>query len=286
MPEDPNPKNDKDGDDPRDKPRPIVYGEEIEKAACNHDFVDGIGSQRCDPRPENIGRRYRGELSYLLFPDTQWTEEEAVREIRRAQEFYAEYCIFLNFSPASVSDKARRRLKSAYDEWKTDFENHVFPHGTTLSEAEKGERLNNATIPRGLFDRMNNLMIVTQNDAGAGKSKGLVVFVDQYIAQTGRPSRGSANHAQYFQIGLSYPDSRSPHVLSHELVHLLGKVSRKRGGSVTWSHNSPCTDKAMSIALPRRWTQPFNWSGRYLEGTEYFEIIGNRGGKKILKKIR
>lgn len=286
MPNNPEKPGNDNGNDPRDTPAPIIYGEEIDDISCRTEFVDGIGRNLCNAQEANVPKKYKGELLYLLFPDTQWSEGEAVEEIIRAQEFYAKYCIFLNFTAATVSAQARQRMKSMYDEWKADFEAHVFPHGTTLSESEKQDTLNNTTINNDFFTRMNRMMIATQNSAGAGKKKGLVVFVDQYIANTGRPNRGSANHSKYFQIGLSYPDKDSPHILSHELIHLLGKRNRRRGGAVTWSHNSPCTDTAMSIALPRRWTDPFDWSGRLLEAAEYEEIQTNRGGRKILSEVR
>ena len=276
---------------PKNTLKPEVYhNKEIKKEVCNYKFVSRIIHNDCDPQPlkKGITRKYKGELLYLLFPGTTWTETQTVREIRRSQGLFSKYCIFLNFKEAKINSKKKRELEEWYSNWMRRFEFHLFrTHNPKLTKAEKEIRVKNGTVPKGLFTEFNKKMLEVQGLSRAGRRKGLVIFIDQYIAETGRLSRASANHKHIFQIGISKPDSNVPHILSHELIHLLGKRRMNMGGYITWDHKSNCP-KALSRAPIRKWyqTNGISFAGRFLEVAEYREIIINRGAKKLLKRIR
>lgn len=269
-----------DGQDPRDTPPPTIHGEEIDDTPCPSQFVRGITNNDCDPKEIPLDDKYIGEFCYLVFPESKWSYNQGAvnEELWRARKFFEKYCIYLNFKKIQLSPRNNRNMVRWYNNW----------YGRLVNQVGGASHIGTTTIDSGLVTEFTNF--VTDRKKGLEKlrrrnrCKCLILFSDLYLSKTPRLTLGSANYESVHQIGITKNDMNSPDILSHELVHALGKSAPNTSGVITWDHNSPCQN-AITTVQRDRWPGTIDLSGRFLEKAEYDEIIQNRGGVRILTKI-
>lgn len=256
------------GDDPRDTPPPVIYGEEIDESACDPIFVNGIGANDCDPKGVDIPATCEGEITGFIFPGSQWMGDVggAVKEINRTFEFYAKYCINLRLNQLNLGEPQLRNMQHWYENWYA-----------RVVQAVGGEaHIGSTTIPTQLTREFLGAMAKLQRLARRRGARLLVVFIDEYITDH-RPTLVSGVRRNFQQIGINWIDRGSPYILAHELVHALGKPARNRPGPVTWAHNSPCQNAITTIQRTNS-RSTIDLSNRFLEVAEFQEITTNRGG--------
>ena len=295
---------DGDGDDPRDTPKPIIYGEEIENELCTQEFIV-LPKPKCKLQKIEIPDIYRGNICYLVFPGSQWEKNSPVSKIIEAQEFYAKYCIYLNFEEIVLSPKNKKKYKKWYKQWSEQLRNKIFPKGH-VNELKKKikaknlgiskedleikteeaitEKLKDISIPEGFYTPFYKTMEGLQKAAKKkGCNKTLVVFIDEYICRNPKPTRVSATQLHFNQTGITFLDNGSKNILAHELAHLLGKKpSNGRGSQITWEHNK-CTNAVLHTSRGK-WWQSYNFAD-YLSFDEYKIMVKNKAGVKLIKKI-
>jgi hypothetical protein len=136
-----------------------------------------------------------------------------------------------------------------------------------------------SSLPGALINRFHDGAVAIQNaiQRAHPEVKLLIVWMDYYIGQSDhRDTLCSSNQHEFAQIGMDWLDRGSPYMLSHELIHALGKRGPGTPGHVTWGHDSPCQNALSTVT--RRIGQTQDLSGRFLEFDELQEIVTNRGG--------
>ena len=299
------PEEDDDGDDPRDAPKPIIYGEEIDDNTCSPEFIV-TPPPECKLEKKEIPDIYKGKICYIVFPGSQWEKNSPVPKIIEAQKFYEKYCIYLNFEEIDLTPKQKKKYKKWYEKWHLKLRNRHFPKGHIRKwkkdmkkkypdlteeeienriEEEIKEKLRTITIPRGLWIDFYNTMYGMQKAASKkGCKKTLVIFIDEYICRNPKPTRTSATQLKFNQVGIEFIDNASNNILSHELAHLLGKNPIDgRGSQITWEHNK-CTNAVLhTIREDRR--KSYNFAD-YLSYEEYKIMIKHKAGIKKVKLIK
>lgn len=294
-----------DGDDPRDGPKPKMYGEEIDDSLCNSEFVV-TPPQGCEVRELVPPDSYRGKICYVIFPGSEWETNSPVPKIIEAQEFFEKYCIFLNFEERVLTDDQKNRFRKAYKNWKQAIRDYRFKPGHIrnlrktikqqnpgLSDAEIDtkveerieEILRDLSLPKSAHRSFLSAMWDLQKavSGGGGCKETLVVFIDEYICQNPKPTRVSASQQKFNQIGITFPDIASDNILAHELVHLLGKNATDGTGSkITWEHNK-CPNVVLHTTRGK-WWQSYDFA-EHLSYKEYMVIIKNRAGVDLITKI-
>ncbi len=292
-----------DDEDPRDTPKPHVYGEEIDgKVRCIPEFIVPANPCRFDTKPVNS---YMGKICYIVFPGSKWETTSPVPKIREAQELYASYCIYLNFEEKKVSRKVKRKMELWYKIWLDSLRNSIIPKGhekgirkeikaknpnftqQELDEAVEKRiesKLYSSTMPDSLHEDFRQKMLGLQQTCYRGCKGTLVVFMDQYICKNPRPTRVSACQRDFNQIGIVFLDNGSKNILAHELVHLLGKEKPDIPGGVTWGHHEICREE-VNYCTRGKWWNTYQF-GDYLTYENYFEIIKNKAGVKLFKRIK
>ena len=91
------------GDDPRDTPKPKIYGEEIDPHNCEPEFI-------VTPRPKCETQKipvpaFRGDFCYFIFPGSPWEKVSPVGKLIEAQAFFEKYCMYFNFVEKTLSPK-------------------------------------------------------------------------------------------------------------------------------------------------------------------------------------
>lgn len=239
--------------------------------SCEPLFVNWIFDKDCIPKTRKITKCCKGKICALIFPGSNWENnvDLAINEIRRAQRFYAQYCIDLTFQQARITN---RRLVSRLNRWYNNWYSQVV-------QAIGGEdKLGTTTIPPNLLRQYLSMMRNIQRAVRGCKL--LIVFVDEYVGFTPRMSLVSSNQERFQQIGINWVDSGSHNILSHELIHALGKPSPAGKGQYTWVHQSNCSNSLSKVTRSSSRVIE-NFERKYLDIAEYLEIINNKGGNVI-----
>ena len=293
------------GDDPRDTPGPKIYGEEIDPSKCEPEFI-------LTPTPEcktgtNEVPPFRGEFCYIIFPGSAWETVSPNGKLIEAQNFFEKYCMYFNFQERTLSPRKTNKYEEWYAKWKARVRRSTVPPKhipglrrrliaqnpglssdeiDDLVEAEIKDILRNASIPGKLHGQFYRKMKKLQRDvAGRRCKRTLIVFIDEYICYNPKPTRTSACQLKFNQIGITAPDAASTNILAHEMVHLLGKPARNRGGKITWEHEK-CTNSVLHVTRAK-WWQPFQFAD-LLSSAAYQEIITNqnRARTRLIRRIR
>jgi len=294
-----------DGDDPRDTPRPKIYGEEIDDSLCTSKFVV-TPPPDCEVKELSPPNSYRGKICYIVFPGSEWETNSPVPKIIEAQEFFEKYCIFLNFEERTLSPDLEEKFSKAYKKWKKGIRDYRFKPRQIRDlrktirqknpnfspdeiEARVEERieeiLREMSLPksahRSFFKAMKDLQKAVLRHNGCKET--LVVFIDEYVCRNPKPTRISACQKVFNQIGITYPDNASHNILAHELVHLLGKnATDGTGPKITWEH-SKCTTAVLHTTRSK-WWKSYDFA-EYLSYEEYMAIIKYRAGIGLITKI-
>ena len=251
---------------------------------CIGNFVMNV--RGCEPFPEPIYEYLVGEVLYYIWPGSKWRKAEgkAKDEMDKAKAWFEKYCIYLTFKPLRRSKKVERKMVRYYNKWYRQIEHLIKARATIQSD-----HINEF---RWMMDALQRVAL--------RKGKLLVVFIDEYIT-VWRPTLVSANALSrwrpnpnqdkkpvmgYQQIGINWIDSETPYILTHELIHALGKSAPGEPGKITWGHYQNC-DKAMSQMYrqnPRRRYTRLS-EDDCLGKTEYEEILQNKGGN-VLKLFK
>jgi hypothetical protein len=261
--------------------------EEGGKKTCTADFVNGTKNPpavktcphgaTCTPYSCTLHSECSTTLHRLIYPGSKYDNKaglaKADAELKRAVDFYAKYCIELKTSDVTLTAGQKKKLKSWYDGWIAD----------VLPAVGGAAKLGLSTIPSGLCDDFRAMTRDLQASIIQGlKDALLVVFMDEYIGGSDlHDTLVSSCQEDVMQVGINWVDAGSPYILSHELIHLLGKPSSDTTGAVTWPHSSSCAN-ALSHITRTNARQTEDLSGRYLDIAEYVEICTN-GAAKLLK---
>lgn len=247
---------------------PVINGEELQ-LACDARFVNGLLGNDCDPKAVAIPRRRKGRIDWFVFPGSRWEADEglAVAELNRSITFYARYCILLSARRLRMAAVDARKSKAWYSDW----------FGRVQQAVGGAEHVGTTSLSSELIAEYLGAMADLQRVAQRGGAKMLVVFVNEYITDH-RPTLVSGCQRRFQQIGIDWIDRESPFILAHELAHALGKSAPNTPGDVTWDHKSPCQNALTTIQRSDDSRQPIDLSGRYLEMSEFREIIDNKGG--------
>ncbi len=268
-------KREKDGDDPKDTPPPVIYGEEIDNP-CDPRYVDGIPSaNNCDPHSLPVVSTCTATITGLIFPGSKWDNRRGIRtaitEINRTFEYFAKYCIFLKLNQLNLSNRERRMLRAWYREW---YRRKLLPAVGGASH------LGTTTIPTDVIDEYRGAMWDLQEKAVLNGVRLLVIFCDEYINDY-RPSLGSSNRRDVYQVGITWIDHESPYILAHELVHAFGKTAPGTPGAVTWDHKSACPLALTTVGRTAGSRAPIDLSGRFLDIKEDAEMRANGEGNLL-----
>jgi hypothetical protein len=244
---------------------------------CTADFVNGTNHANpdCDPKKKTLDNRCTGKLYKLIYPGSQYDNAAGRKladdELKRATDFYAQYCIDLTVEEITLPDKVATGLKNAYAAWLAD----------VINDIGGKDKLGKTSIPSGDRDNFHKIANTIQKHAqDEVKPKGLklvIVFMDEYIGGSdGRDTLVSSTQEDIMQIGINWIDSGSKYILAHELIHALGKAGAASVGKVTWPHSSNCPGKALSRIERTDSRATIDLSDRVLDVQEYLEIGTNR----------
>lgn len=238
-------------------------------------FVDGVGKTNANkiPTPFPVKDRCAAKIYKFIYPgssyDTPQGRQAATNKIQEAKDFYAPYCIDLTEVEVKLPDATADKLdlKNKYAKW----------YNAALAESGGDEKtglgkgsLNGKT--RDFFHGMvTTLQSAIQDDVAPKGTKLVVVFMDYYIGGSS-DTLVSSTQEDVQQIGISTLDKDSQNILAHELIHALGKPGVAKPGPYTWKHCSNCATALSNVGRLDK-TQTVDLSGRYLDITEYNEII-------------
>jgi hypothetical protein len=239
---------------------------------CTHRATNGINGAECD-----VGfaakRNLCCEIHYVVQPGSVWEtpagQAALGAELRRCQAWWARYCIYLAFRPVTLPAPDRARLARDCLIW-----NQTYPrdnndattafHSLTYwlyGECRRAARARRVIM---FFDRCLSWRSGTRGKQGHNNND---------LVGVGRATPGSATIIGRDAIIIHGVEVRSQHVVTHELIHLLGRPARDpfQQSQTTWNHTSQCQE-SMSTA-PARGLAPFVFGDdRLLDVAEYPEV--------------
>ncbi|MGH7835235.1 MAG: hypothetical protein ACREQK_16450 [Candidatus Binatia bacterium] len=188
-------------------------------------FLDDAVEDDRQIKPLALVCESRASITWYRIPNTEWGEDDPAARIAEAVRWYNPYCIHLTFDEFSLNpnNPQERRIR--------DELNRLVP--------EYNARVARIPRARGALERLLNdahssvLSIYQQIARKVGKDRIVVIFLDEWYVLVGvtdnpnhwREFRISANDGQRLLVGLDRYDTRSPHILTHELLHALRKKS-------------------------------------------------------------
>ncbi|MEN8179697.1 MAG: hypothetical protein ABFS39_13930 [Pseudomonadota bacterium] len=271
--------------------------------ACTEDYVEAVSKYTYGKPPYGTRVRgsrvgappaiysnlpeYEGNLRWARIPknwtrnggyEYGWTRQEVDSELKRNQNWWAQYCIALSRAEIVLPDSRRlQRFAQRYKRWIDDLPQPANPD-----------------VVMGLSGSMTQRGVALYKDArkfyakAAGKQrlKGAIhiLFMPRVVARTGHTgNRGRPTEASFTDPGLPFVvlnelDNNDSFILVHELIHALGRPP----GKYTWDHQSG-DPRAMSRVTRRTIRQAAGLSAaRLLDYAEYDEILssGNLHPKK------
>ena len=215
-------KQQKDDNDTRDTLPPVIFGEEIneDNKGCEAPFVTNRQENDwyeekgfsplapCnDPKKRRLGNSISIPIYYVVLSNNWPNAREKMEE---ARTWFARYCVNLQIFPVSIKNRIKQNL--------------------IRELARKNSHPNN--IRRGRFkiytrEIEKTYSYIWTRHLGQPRKFLLIIFVDHFngVRYTTRgPSRVAGNFAKWPIILIpDDPDVASTNIVSHELIHGLGK---------------------------------------------------------------
>ena len=239
---------------------------------CDYRATNGINGSDCDVA-FSTDRRLCCDLHYVVEPGSVWETERGRRaldaELRRCQAWWAHYCIYLAFRAVSLPARDRAKLQRNCLAWKQayprDSEDATREfHALTYWLYGVCNRVARAKRTVMFFDRCLSWRSGSQGTQGHNNTD---------LVGVSRATPGSATVIGRDAIIIHGVEVGSAHVVTHELIHLLGRSANApfAQSQTTWNHNSACQE-SMSTA-PARGLAAFVFEdSRLLDVAEYPEI--------------
>lgn len=246
------------------------------KEACTSNFCYGVpkfpaypkpGFKTCDPPAEAVKRKGCTTINYIYAPGSVWERDgDARRELSRAQAWFAKYCIYLTFQHVPVTDQ---KFRAVFMKHYADF------------QARYPKQVNTAGM-----QEFYQKFIIPLYKLGGGGNQTVVMFFDRYVFYsnervnsqgvfTGRSVESSGTHLALNAIGIHKGDKDDPYIVTHELIHALGKKGGNPG-TYSWNHDSSCKN-AMSLVARGSISDPLGLTGSHLLDLAEYVDIHNSG---------
>ena len=212
--------NDDDGDDPRDAPPPIIFGEVIEGETCREEFFTSRQLQKwyrshswtgplascSNARPKNLQESVSIPIYYVVLSNN-WTNDLASSKMEEAKSWFEKYCVKLQTIPVIIPGRTKRRLIRE------------------LARKNQGWKKYTPEVGKTYKHLWDNYMQKPKRFL-------LILFVDRFtsVKYNGRVNRVAGNFSKVPVILIPHdPDIQSTHIVTHELIHGLGK--KFKGGN-------------------------------------------------------
>ncbi|WP_262694457.1 hypothetical protein [Kordiimonas aquimaris] len=166
------------------------------------------------------------------FDDFAWTPPRIEDAIKRAIRWYAQYCVYLTFHRVDPPElKPDHKVLENYKKWIKSL-----PSTT-------GKGITGGYVGRG-HTALLNLEAATRK-ALPNKGALAVIFMDRVVdrnskgyVQASRPTEASLAITRRNAIAMHAVDADDPYVLSHELIHALGRNAGTLNiGKYSWQHS-------------------------------------------------
>lgn len=207
------------------------------RRTCDAEFVsgrrdrnwyrnNGFGEKLACPQTRTIAVRERQSIRiYWAIAGDQWTEDEAREKIDVAQRWFSRYCISLRVEPVTLqageSARFTTALATADSQGRADYRNAI------------------GSVYRHLWE----------NRMSRRSRFLLILFVNPFreVVYDTAVVNVSGNFSDIPVILVTSADKTSPHIVTHELIHGLGKGTvRGESGepptAIPWVGESPDRD--------------------------------------------
>jgi len=221
------PADEDDGDTP-------VPGEEPGKNGCVGEFIDvrSGGRRRCDDIVRLRLKRTRSIPIVWAIVGTAWTRGDVLARMGEAGRWFRKYCIELDIRELDIDQKLEAITP---DDKKKQATNSLSQARAALERTrrQKGSPYLEAVVAlyreiwRYFFKRQRSMFL-------------LVLFVDPYEEMQGdsagkRPDAKVSTNLTYSPVITITRTQNIPHIVTHELVHGLGKVWSYEQGGTTYN---------------------------------------------------
>jgi hypothetical protein len=246
-----------------------------QRERCTHRATNGINGSECDVE-FRTGRRLCSEIHFVVQPGSIWETQDGRQaleaELRRSQAWWARYCIYLAFRPVTLPAEERNKLQRECllidQNFPRDNNDATASfHALTYWLYGACRRAARARRVVMFFDRCLSWRAGQQGNQGHNLTD---------LVGTSRATPGSATIIGRDAIIVHKVELTSRHIVTHELIHLLGRPLSDpfQQSQTTWNHTSACQE-SMSTA-PARGLAPFSFEdSRRLDVAEYPEIAAS-----------
>ncbi len=247
-------------------------------------FVEGTGgANKCTPHPISTTSRCSITIYKFIFPgsdyDSATGKQSAASQVKDAKDFFADYCIDLTDQEwtLNAADEKKLKLKERYEAWYAD----VLANEMGGDKTRLGKNSITGAHRSAFKELIGALQTHLEGNVKPAGTTPLIVFMNEYIGGSDfRDTLVSSSQESIDQAGINSIDQGSPHMLTHELIHLLGKPAAGATGGITWGHNSICANAVSRVTrTDARATEDL--SNRYLDIEEYKEIVKNKAAGKL-----
>lgn len=245
--------------------------------SCTHRVTNGINGQDCDV-PFSTRASRCSEIHYVVEPGSVWTTAAGQRaiadELQRCQAWWARYCIYLTFTPITLPAADRAKLRQDSFVWR-----QAYPRDTNASTGQfhdltywlYGEC--RSSVRRAARRNFKVVMFFERCASWRSGGAGQQGHNRNQLVRPSRATPGSATVIGRDAIIIHGVEVRSQHIVTHELIHQLGRPAGNpfAQAQASWNHRSACQN-SMSTA-PARGMVPFSFEdSRLLDIVEYTEI--------------
>jgi hypothetical protein len=233
--------------------------------------VQGTGrANRCEPHFAEVTQRCSATMRWHIFQGSDYDSaagrQKAATRISETKEFFKDYCIDLEVEEFTIAPDKAKGLKDRFDKWYDAVLNNEM--------GGKKERFSKNSVTKERINQFGGIIGEAQSYLEKPETP-LILFMNEYIGGSdGRDTLVSSTQESIQQVGINAVDMDSPHILTHELIHLLGKTGPAAKGA-NWEHNSVC-ENAVSRVTRTDSRVTVDFSRRYLDLAEYNAIINSK----------
>jgi len=179
-------------------------------------------------------------IAWYRIPKTAWKDDEVKAQIDESTNWFAKYCIALEFEeltvdPALEKKKTKHKMADLIDKY------HGIVSGIPDQQGKIAKEDDCLAAEHEVQLMYQHLMLLKEEEQKAAGKRGLdpldaytVLFLDEWYNNSSecglgmRPDRVSANSQSEFLIGMTRFDRSSRNMLTHELTHALRRQGRVR----------------------------------------------------------
>lgn len=225
-----------------------------------------------------------------------WTPNRVADAIERTIRWYAQHCVYLTFRrvdpPEFTENTRRRQAMNNYKNWLTRLRG--LDIGDTITNTPGDRKVDDgisviAGLERATRGVIHDRLRQTHRPRNRRERRRItrianayltVIFMDRLVDRNARsidaatssqrPTESSLAITGRNTIAMHGNDADDPYVLTHELIHALGRPTDLSEGSFSWFH-SPSNDAMSHLVRQSSRQQSGLWASRRWVFAEYMD---------------